>query len=114
MFTRASDGTVCLYENGKKVRSSVVAGNFSNWNDSYRLSIANEITGDRPWLGDLHLVAVYGRALDEFEVGRNFAVGAPIGVDYATMLPAASFRSTTVPRSSVVTSALAAITNDAS
>lgn len=89
MFTRASDGTVCLYENGKKVRSSVVAGNFSNWNDSYRLSIANEITGDRPWLGDLHLVAVYGRALDEFEVGRNFAVGAPIGVDYATMLPAA-------------------------
>jgi hypothetical protein len=40
----------------------------------------------------LHLVAVYGRALSEEEVGRNFAAGVPTVVNYAALLPPAVSR----------------------
>ncbi|MGH7138217.1 MAG: PSD1 and planctomycete cytochrome C domain-containing protein, partial [Pirellulales bacterium] len=50
-------------------------------------SLANELTGDRPWLGELRLVAVYARALTEQEIGRNFAAGLKPPVDYAAVLP---------------------------
>jgi len=49
----------------------------SEWNDEFRLAIANEVGGERPWLGDLHLVAVYARALSQDEVRRNYAAGPP-------------------------------------
>jgi hypothetical protein len=37
--------------------------------------LANEADGDRPWLGDFHLVAFYGRALSPAEIGQNFQSG---------------------------------------
>ncbi|MFH1943111.1 MAG: VanZ family protein [bacterium] len=36
---------------------------FVNWNDNYRLLMGNEETLNRPWKGELFLVAVYDRAL---------------------------------------------------
>ena len=45
------------------VASKKVAGKLSGWDRNFRLSLANELTGDRPWLGELDLVAIYDRAL---------------------------------------------------
>jgi mono/diheme cytochrome c family protein len=89
VFTRTSSSEVGLYQDGKKIVSSNVAGDFTNWSDEFRLSIANEITGDRPWLGDLHLVALYNRALSDAEVLQNFSAGVPMGTDFARLLPPA-------------------------
>ena len=36
-------------------------------------------TGDRPWLGQFHLVAIYDRALTPAEVSDNFAFGPDLG-----------------------------------
>jgi mono/diheme cytochrome c family protein len=89
VFTRASGGEVGLYQDGKRIVSGKVAGDFVNWSNDFRLSIANEVTGDRPWLGDLHLVAIYSRALSDADVTQNYSAGVPIGIDFAKLLPPA-------------------------
>ncbi|HEY2253365.1 MAG TPA: DUF1549 domain-containing protein, partial [Planctomycetaceae bacterium] len=87
VFTREQAGAAKIYLDGKLQVSSQVAGDLSGWSDEFRLSLANELTGDRPWLGELHLVALYGRALSEEEVARNFSAGVRPAVDYAALLP---------------------------
>ena len=46
----------------------------SDWSGDYPLILANENTGDRPWLGQLCGVAIYGRALDPVELARASAL----------------------------------------
>ena len=77
VFTRAQDGMAKIFVDGRPVVSATVAGAFNNWSDDFRLCIANELTGDRPWLGDLHLVAIYSRALTSGDVEQNFNAGLP-------------------------------------
>jgi mono/diheme cytochrome c family protein len=89
VFTRTSGGEVGLYQDGKRIVSGKVAGDFANWSNDFRLSIANEITGDRPWLGDLHLVAIYSRVLSDADVAQNYSPGVPLGTDFAKLLPPA-------------------------
>jgi len=50
-------------------------GDFSNWNDTYPLTLANEPTLDRPWTGQLFLVAVYCRDLNAIEITQNMQAG---------------------------------------
>lgn len=52
-----------------------LASDFSNWNPTYRLLLGNEGTMNRPWLGTLHLVAVYDRALASDEITTHFSLG---------------------------------------
>lgn len=85
--TRSASGETKLYLNSVDRASvsfagqelgdweGVVGGDFSNWNENYHLALANEVTGRRPWLGEIHLVAVYSRALAGSEVAQNFHVG---------------------------------------
>ncbi|MDA1233055.1 MAG: DUF1592 domain-containing protein, partial [Planctomycetota bacterium] len=75
VFTRDSAGTAIIYVDGKPVANKKVRGDFSNWDNSYRLALANEITKDRPWLGELHLVAIYSRALSTKDVQQHFSAG---------------------------------------
>jgi hypothetical protein len=89
VFTRESSGAVRIYLNGRQQATAQVDGALSGWSDEFRLSLANELTGDRPWLGELHLVAIYDRALSEQEVGQNFSAGVKPAVDYAALLPPA-------------------------
>ncbi len=79
VFTRSPDGSVRIFLNGKPRVSKKVVGKLSGWDRNFRLSLANEVTGDRPWLGELYLVAVYDRALSADEVRRNFAAGRDRG-----------------------------------
>ncbi|TWU25474.1 Planctomycete cytochrome C [Novipirellula galeiformis] len=76
VFTRDRKGTARIYLDAKKVASGEVAGDFGNWDVKHRLTLANEVTGDRPWLGELHLVAIYDSALAEKDVQQNFAAGS--------------------------------------
>lgn len=46
-------------------------GDFSNWNDNYPLVLGNEPTLDRPWTGELYLVAIYCRDLNAIEISQN-------------------------------------------
>ncbi len=92
VFTRDPNGTARIYQNGKEVAKTTVAGDFGNWSDEYRLSLVNELTGDRPWLGELSLVAIYGRSLSAGDVTRNFEAGVPPAMNYAALLPSASSR----------------------
>jgi len=76
VYTRDVSGGVRLYVNGVEVSSGVVSGDLSNWVSSYSLGLGNELTGDRPWLGAFHLVAIYSRALTSAEVLQNYTAGA--------------------------------------
>ncbi len=84
---RSTDGTLALSVDGQSVTSNTVAGDLSGWNEEYPLSVANEVTGDRPWLGELALVAIYDRALSDAEVQLNYHAGVPRAIDYAALLP---------------------------
>lgn len=87
--TRNAQGDVVIWVDGQPAARGEVPGDFSNWSDDFRLLLANEATGDRPWLGELHLAAVYSRALTDDEVAHNFAAGVGSSVDYDSLLPAA-------------------------
>ena len=104
VYTRDASGVARIYVNGIEQASGTVGGDFANWDGSYRLALANELTGDRLWLGEFHLVAIFDRALSQEEVTQNFAAGpagdatpppnqAPsvnAGVDHSVTLPAAA------------------------
>ncbi|MCA9074123.1 MAG: DUF1553 domain-containing protein [Planctomycetaceae bacterium] len=89
VYTRDASGAVHLYVNGESVVSTKVEGDLSNWDDGYPLLLANESSGDRPWLGELHLVALYDRALTPSEVEQNHLAGVAASIDYAALLPPA-------------------------
>ncbi len=90
VFTRNADGAARFFLNGEQTIETQVVGDLSNWTSDFQLSLANEWTDDRPWLGELHLVAIYGRALSPDEVAGNYSAGVRPAVDYAALLPPAS------------------------
>ncbi len=92
VYTRNASGSAALWIDGRQVASRRIEGDLASWDESYRLSLGNELTGDRPWTGQLHLVAIYGLALDESQVAANFAAGVPAAIDYAALLPPAAER----------------------
>ena len=71
-YTHSDSGWDRIFINGKPIRTSYTGGNFSNWVDNYQLAFANELTRNRPWLGELHMVAVYCKALDRTDVLQNY------------------------------------------
>ncbi len=76
VFTRDQAGNVKFYLNGADASNRpLVSGSFDNWDGSCKFALANELTGDRPWLGELYLVAIYSRALSKEEVQRNYGAG---------------------------------------
>jgi len=72
---RDASGAVTIYVDGSLVTSGTASGTLANWDTSQPLLLANEATGDRPWLGAMHLVAIYDRPLTADEVAHNFAAG---------------------------------------
>jgi hypothetical protein len=78
VYTHDASGVAKIYVNGVERASGAVGGDLSNWNEGYRLALANELTEDRPWLGEFHLVAIFNRALSQDEVIQNFRAGPPL------------------------------------
>jgi hypothetical protein len=76
VYTRDANGKAKIYVDGEQKAARDVGGELSNWDRGFRLAVANELTKDRPWLGTLHLVALYDTALSAEEISRNRAAGA--------------------------------------
>ena len=75
IYTRGRGGITRLYLNGRLGAQSKVEGTTGNWQESFRIALANEFSADRQWLGTYHLVAVYSRALTPAEVAQNYQAG---------------------------------------
>jgi len=75
VFTRARDGVACMYVDGLLSSSATIGGALEGWDPSFRLALGNELGESRSWLGALHLVAMYPRALSASEVERLASLG---------------------------------------
>jgi len=75
-YTRGGlDDEAQIWLNGQLAGTETLAGNFGNWDMSYRFAVANELNGERPWRGEIYLVAVYCRDLSPAEVWQNYSAG---------------------------------------
>jgi hypothetical protein len=72
VFTFDRAGEARCYVDGKQTANRRVGGDFSNWNDKFRLALGDELTGGRRWEGELHFVAIYSKALSPEQIARNF------------------------------------------
>lgn len=63
------------YVNGNKQIPTIIPGLMTNWDLSYPINIGNEATQDRPFIGEIDLVAVYCGALTQTEVRQNYDAG---------------------------------------
>lgn len=75
VHTHRSSGAEAIYIDGVEQQTFMRTGGLSQWDATYPIIVANEATGDRVWLGELHLIAVYDRALEAGEVQQNFSAG---------------------------------------
>lgn len=86
VYSWRGDGTEAIYIDGEQVSDPVRngypptfdglrLGDISIWSENYALAIGNELNGARAFDGEIHLVAVYGRALSPDEVHRNYLAG---------------------------------------
>lgn len=75
VFTKDKGGKGRFYINGTRKAEKNIRGDFSNWDENYHLAIGNELSGDRPWNGLIHLVAIYSRSLEESEIDQHFQIG---------------------------------------
>jgi PKD repeat protein len=76
VFTHNVSGAQKIFIDGVETAALTAGGDLTGWNDLYHLLVANEAGGDdRPWLGDLNLVAIYDRALDPAEIDQNRDAG---------------------------------------
>lgn len=74
-YTHSRNGQTRIFVDGRPVVQKNVPGLPSNWNADFEFALANELSGDRPWLGTCHLVAVYSRDLSPGEITQNFRAG---------------------------------------
>ena len=75
VYTRDRKGTAALYLDGRPVADRRIAGSCENWDGGFRLALANELTGDRPWLGEYRRVALLDHALSAEQIARRFQAG---------------------------------------
>lgn len=70
------DGELVVWVDGeRRARERLDGSDLSGWDDDVPLAVGNEETGERPFLGDIHLVALYDRPLDADEVAANHEAG---------------------------------------
>ncbi len=75
VYTRKKDGKERLFINGVKVKELERKGDLGNWANDWRFALANELTRDRAWLGEIYLIAVYDKDLNEETVEENYLYG---------------------------------------
>ncbi|MCB0115273.1 MAG: Ig-like domain-containing protein, partial [Caldilineaceae bacterium] len=75
VFTRDAAGEERIYIDGVPVANATIDGLITNWDNSFRLTIANDLTGNSVWDGQYHLMAIYNRALSLGEIYQNLDAG---------------------------------------
>lgn len=51
------------------------AGRLWNWSSNHRLVMGNEVSNDRPWLGQIRFAAIYDRPLSAAAIKQNYDAG---------------------------------------
>jgi len=67
-----------IYVDGAVAATAFDCSGLAGWDPGFSFHLANESDRSRTWLGTIHLVAVYDRALHPDEVAHNHAVGVPV------------------------------------
>ncbi len=75
VVTRDAEGVVRFYVDGKQVAEQAIGGDLSGWDPSYRLALANELTGDRPWQGEIRWVSVESRCASADRIREAYRSG---------------------------------------
>jgi|GEM_PF-161960 len=75
VYTKNRSGQAQIFINGKRNSNKTVSGDLSNWGGSFRLSLGNELTGERSWLGTFYLLAIFNRDLSAQEITSHFREG---------------------------------------
>jgi len=75
VVTRKASGMTKTYVNGVEKAAQTITGTLDTWGEAIPLVLANESDGNRPWLGEFHLMAVYGRGLTLSEILQNLEAG---------------------------------------
>ncbi len=80
VMTRAPDGATRLFVDGQQVAQATSWGDLSKWDATLPFLVGNVPAGNqRAFLGTIHLVAFYDRALSTTEVDRNYDAGPRMG-----------------------------------
>lgn len=68
----ADDGLTVSVDGTQRLDEPLPPGSFATWTRQYWLTLGNEVTFDRPWLGEIHAarVGVDGAWVDYLERGR--------------------------------------------
>ena len=74
VYTCDADGNSILYLNGKEISSVNIGGDFSTWDDTYTLALADEHNLGRSWVGDMYLVAIYNKSYTASTLPNPMAV----------------------------------------
>ncbi|UCC64283.1 MAG: hypothetical protein JSV36_04305 [Anaerolineae bacterium] len=119
VYTRSASGMARLYINGIEQANGNIGGNFSGWDDSFRLALANELSlasKHLAWSGEYHLVAIYNRALSQAEVRQNFEAraGLTLGPDQSITTTASTrlYADTTNTATATGTDSLVGVVSD--
>lgn len=76
LVTTYDRDTVRVYVDGeRRFEEDLDGADVSGWSRDYPLLVGNEATRDRPFEGEVYLVAVYDRALSASEVAQNHRAG---------------------------------------
>ena len=75
VYTRDKQGQAAMYLDGQLIASKAVPGALTNWDPGFRLALANELTGDRPWLGEYYGVAIWDSARTAEQAAKRFRAG---------------------------------------
>jgi hypothetical protein len=75
VYVHQANSAEYIYVDGARQSPGSRPGVYTNWNATYQFAIGNEPSLDRPFLGQLALVAVYCRALTQDEVSQNYGEG---------------------------------------
>ncbi|MBN1672849.1 MAG: FecR domain-containing protein [Kiritimatiellae bacterium] len=71
----AASGEARLYVDGEQRAARQLGGDFRTWQSGFRLLLASEDDGEKWWLGEFHLVAIYSRALSAAQVRAHYQAG---------------------------------------
>jgi len=77
IYSHKKDGSFSLFVNGIIVDEGYY-GQITEWESSYQLALGNEFHELRPWKGEMHLVAIYDRALSTEEILQNYNAGSKL------------------------------------
>ncbi|MEM7039469.1 MAG: T9SS type A sorting domain-containing protein [Bacteroidota bacterium] len=75
VMTRDASGGWEIWVDNVQVFNGFRGGNFNNWSGAYKLAIANELTNNRAWLGEIYMVSIYDQALTPTEIAQNYQAG---------------------------------------